>query len=209
VQDLLRSEDTAELELAVSQLQEALFGLNRRLLSERRAETGPLQGIKNTLGSLRDEFFSDDDWDDWDRDGRSDPWASPPRRPAADRGVGSRYETRYDSRWDAPPSPAYGLGGAGVEPGRGRMDGQDRGDWTSAGSSWEDGGLNRETRRAPLSAPANAWPTGGSDELPRRRSGPEGEGGDADGFWSRRSAGPALGSAPPSESEPDDPWSDG
>ena len=66
VQDLLALEsnaeaDLADLELAVSQLQEALFGLNRRLLSERRADQGPLQGLKNTLGSLKDELFADDD----------------------------------------------------------------------------------------------------------------------------------------------------
>ena len=79
VQDLLSAEDAAELELAVSQLQEALFGLNRRLMSERRAETGPLQGLKNTLGSLKDELFADDDWEDWDRNGRGDPWASSSR----------------------------------------------------------------------------------------------------------------------------------
>jgi molecular chaperone DnaK len=124
VQDLLSSEDTSELELAVSQLQEALFGLNRRLLSERRTEAGPLQGIKNTLGSLRDELFADDDYDEWDRDGRSDPWASPSRRPPLDRfsersaafpptgtGLGRGGAVRYDSRddgpndrWDRPPS---------------------------------------------------------------------------------------------------------
>jgi len=79
VQDLLVAEDSSELELAVSQLQESLFGLNRRLMSERRAETGPLQGLKNTLGSLKDELFADDDWDDWDRGGRGDPWATSPR----------------------------------------------------------------------------------------------------------------------------------
>ena len=105
VQDLLRSGDTAELELAVSQLQEALFGLNRRLLSERRSEAGPLQGIKNTLGSLRDEFFADDD-DDWDRDGRGDPWASPPRRassgPTESQRYSSRYDSRQESRYDSP-----------------------------------------------------------------------------------------------------------
>ena len=54
VQDVLAQEDPADLELAVSQLQEALFGLNRRLLGERRAESGPLKGLKNTLGSLKD-----------------------------------------------------------------------------------------------------------------------------------------------------------
>ncbi|MCP9777475.1 MULTISPECIES: molecular chaperone DnaK [unclassified Cyanobium] len=79
VQDLLAADDLVELELAVSQLQEALFGLNRRLLSERKAEQGPLQGLKNTLGSLKDELFADDDWDDWNRPG-SDPWAAPPSR---------------------------------------------------------------------------------------------------------------------------------
>jgi molecular chaperone DnaK len=88
VQDLLAGGDSAELELAVSQLQEALFGLNRRLMSERRAEAGPLQGIRNTLGSLKDELFAEDDWDDWDspRRGdweggrRGDPWSAPSRR---------------------------------------------------------------------------------------------------------------------------------
>ena len=92
VQDLLAEEasgrvDLADLELAVSQLQEALYGLNRRLLSERKADQGPLQGLKNTLGSLKDELFSDDDWDDWDRPG-SDPWSMPPprRQPSPSRG---------------------------------------------------------------------------------------------------------------------------
>jgi molecular chaperone DnaK len=88
VQDLLAGGDSAELELSVSQLQEALFGLNRRLMSERRAEAGPLQGLRNTLGSLKDELFAEDDWDDWDSprrgdwDGgrRGDPWSSPVRR---------------------------------------------------------------------------------------------------------------------------------
>ncbi|MFN9692186.1 MAG: molecular chaperone DnaK [Synechococcaceae cyanobacterium] len=80
VQDLLSEGDAADLELAVSQLQEALFGLNRRLLSERKAEAGPLQGLRNTLGTLKDELFADDDWDDWDRGTRSDPWDTAPRR---------------------------------------------------------------------------------------------------------------------------------
>jgi molecular chaperone DnaK len=82
VQDLLAdaNAEDPELELAVSQLQEALFGLNRRLLSEQRTEGGPLQGLKNTLGTLKDELFADDDWDSWDppprgeRWDRSDPW---------------------------------------------------------------------------------------------------------------------------------------
>jgi molecular chaperone DnaK len=76
VQDLLADQNSedAELEMAVSQLQEALFGLNRRLLSEQRSEGGPLQGLKNTLGSLKDELFSDDDWDGWEPPGRQDRW---------------------------------------------------------------------------------------------------------------------------------------
>ena len=78
VQDQLASGDLADLDLAVSQLQEALYGLNRRLASERKQESNPLQGLKNTLGSLKDELFADDDWDDWDNRGRSrDPWAEP------------------------------------------------------------------------------------------------------------------------------------
>jgi molecular chaperone DnaK len=72
VQDLLEQDDLQELELGVASLQEALFGLNRRLSSERRTDASPLQGIRNTLGSLKDELFSDEDWDD-------DPWESPSR----------------------------------------------------------------------------------------------------------------------------------
>jgi len=84
VQDLLalnskEENDLADLDMAVSQLQEALFGLNRRLMTERRSEQGPLQGLKNTLGSLKDELFADDDWDDWNRPG-NDPWSMPPPR---------------------------------------------------------------------------------------------------------------------------------
>ena len=96
VQDLLSTEDLGELELAVSQLQEALFGLNRRLMSERRAEAGPLQGLKNTLGSLKDELFSDDEWDEWGDPGRGDPWNNPPgygRSPYGANPYGSRSPT--------------------------------------------------------------------------------------------------------------------
>jgi molecular chaperone DnaK len=108
VQELLAQEDPADLELAVSQLQEALFGLNRRLLGERRAESGPLKGLRNTLGSLKDELFSDDDWDDWGGSGRSDPWASPPRPPQRDPYPLNRFAEREggyddamgDRRWD-------------------------------------------------------------------------------------------------------------
>ncbi|MEB3173029.1 MAG: molecular chaperone DnaK [Cyanobacteriota bacterium] len=108
VQDLLAEEaagraDLAELEVCVSQLQEALYGLNRRLMSERRAEQGPLQGLKNTLGSLKDELFSDDEWDDWERPG-SDPWSMPARRNGSVR-YDDRYDDRYDERGDrySPP----------------------------------------------------------------------------------------------------------
>ncbi|MEA5411793.1 molecular chaperone DnaK [Synechococcus sp. BA-120 BA3] len=108
VQDVLAQEDPADLELAVSQLQEALFGLNRRLLGERRAESGPLKGLKNTLGSLKDELFSDDDWDDWGGSGRSDPWSTPPRPLQRDPYPLGRFAEReggYDDdgasrRWD-------------------------------------------------------------------------------------------------------------
>jgi molecular chaperone DnaK len=110
VQDLLAANDLGELELAVSQLQEALYGLNRRLASERKVESNPLQGLKNTLGSLKDELFSDDDWDDWDRGGRSrDPWAEPAWSAArserqAGSGGGGWDRTSWDqSSWDRPP----------------------------------------------------------------------------------------------------------
>lgn len=73
VQDLLQQDDLPELEMAVSGLQEALFGLNRRLTAERQTDSGPLQGLKSTLGTLKDELFAEDDWDD-------DPWASPQSR---------------------------------------------------------------------------------------------------------------------------------
>jgi molecular chaperone DnaK len=108
VQDVLATEDPADLEMAVSQLQEALFGLNRRLLGERRSEAGPLKGLRNTLGSLKDELFSDDDWDEWGGSGRPDPWATPPRLserdPYAFNRLGER-EGRYGDgpsqrRWD-------------------------------------------------------------------------------------------------------------
>ncbi len=74
VEDLLDHNDLQELEYAVGSLQEALFGLNRRLSAERKTESNPIQGIKNTFGSLKDELFSDDYWDDdpWDYSQRGD-----------------------------------------------------------------------------------------------------------------------------------------
>ncbi len=101
VQEQLSSGDLTDLDLGVSQLQEAIYALNRRLASERKQESNPLQGIKNTLGSLKDELFADDDWDDWDRPGRSrDPWSEP-------RYGGGWQEERWDRpSWD--PSPSRG-----------------------------------------------------------------------------------------------------
>jgi len=100
VQDQLASGDLGDLDLAVSQLQEALYGLNRRLASERKQESSPLQGLKNTLGSLKDELFADDDWDDWDNRGRSrDPWAEP-------SWSAGRSAWGADS-WNQPPAAPY------------------------------------------------------------------------------------------------------
>jgi len=100
VQDLLSGFDLRELELASSQLQEALFGLNRVLAAERRSESGPLQGLRSTLGSLKDELFSDDEWDDWEANGRSrltrerwprdDSWEPSSSRDRWDEGPGRR-----------------------------------------------------------------------------------------------------------------------
>jgi molecular chaperone DnaK len=85
LRDGLDQGDEREVDLLVSQLEEALYGLNRRLSAERRESEGggPLQGLRSTLGSLKDELFADDDWDDWDRPGpgprggpgrSDDPW---------------------------------------------------------------------------------------------------------------------------------------
>ena len=46
---------------------------------------GPLEGIKSTLGSLKDELFAEDDWDDWER-------------PGGGRGRYDRYD-RSDDPW--------------------------------------------------------------------------------------------------------------
>ena len=80
LRDGLAQGDDREMDLLVSQLEEALYGLNRRLSAERRevdGGAGPLQGLRSTLGSLKDELFAEDDWDDWDGPpGRrgDDPW---------------------------------------------------------------------------------------------------------------------------------------
>ena len=86
----LGKNDIQDLELAVASLQEALFGLNRRLSAERRSDSNPLQGIRNTFGSLKDELFSDDYWDD-------DPWDNQMNRNYRN----SRYgNSRDDDPWD-------------------------------------------------------------------------------------------------------------
>jgi len=224
VQDLLRSEDTAELELAVSQLQEALFGLNRRLMSERRAEAGPLQGIKNTLGSLRDELFADDDDDAWDRDGRSDPWASVPRRPPMDRfsersvsfpptGLGRGGAVRYDSRddgqldrWDPGREQRFGRGSGYLPPEDGG-----RGSWSNPTPARRDPGgyggdsyPQRDTDREP--------PSGRDGEAPPERDYTTN---DPDGYQGRREPSPAPrrdvspSRRPQPFADPDDPWGNG
>jgi len=88
LRDGLEQADERELDLLTSQLEEALYGLNRRLTAERReldGGAGPLEGIKSTLGSLKDELFAEDDWDDWDR-------------PGGGRGRYDRYD-RSDDPW--------------------------------------------------------------------------------------------------------------
>ncbi len=90
VEEFLEDDDPQELELSCSALQEALFGLNRKFAAERKTESNPLQGIKNTFGSIKDELFSDDYWDD-------DPWDN-----QVDRNYrNSRYgNSRDDDPWD-------------------------------------------------------------------------------------------------------------
>ena len=88
VQDCLAADDLQEIDLSVSGLEEALFGLNRRLSAERQADGSPLQGIRSTLGSLKDELFSDD-WDD-------DPWGAPSRPPDRSRGLNRRDASAWD-----------------------------------------------------------------------------------------------------------------
>lgn len=87
VQDCLAQDDLQELDLCVSGLEEALFGLNRRLSAERQGDGNPLQGIRSTLGSLKDELFTDD-WED-------DPWSTQGRGPR-DRAMGRRDSDPWD-----------------------------------------------------------------------------------------------------------------
>ena len=91
VEDLLQDNDFQELEYAVGSLQEALFGLNRRLSAERKTDSNPIQGIKNTFGSLKDELFSDDYWDD-------DPWDYSQGR--QNRNGDNNYGRRDVDPWD-------------------------------------------------------------------------------------------------------------
>jgi len=90
VEEYIADDDPQELEISVSALQEALFGLNRKFASVKKTDSNPLQSIKNTFGSLKDELFSDDYWDD-------DPWDN-----QMDRNYrNSRYgNSRDDDPWD-------------------------------------------------------------------------------------------------------------
>ncbi|MFZ4804705.1 MAG: molecular chaperone DnaK [Synechococcus lacustris] len=88
LRDGLEQGDEREVDLLVSQLEEGLYGLNRRMSAERRESEGggPLQGLRSTLGSLKDELFADDDWDDWER-----PGAGPRRGPGRSDDPWGRY----------------------------------------------------------------------------------------------------------------------
>jgi molecular chaperone DnaK len=88
VQDCLAADDLQEIDLSVSGLEEAMFGLNQRLSAERQSDGSPLQGIRSTLGSLKDELFSDD----WD----ADPWGAPSRPPDRSRGLNRRDASAWD-----------------------------------------------------------------------------------------------------------------
>jgi len=90
VEEYIDDDDPQELEISVSALQEALFGLNRKFTAEKKTDNNPLQSIKNTFGSLKDELFSDDYWDD-------DPWDNQMNRNYRN----SRYgNSRDDDPWD-------------------------------------------------------------------------------------------------------------
>jgi molecular chaperone DnaK len=158
VQDQMAADDPAELELAVSQLQEALFGLNRRLMSERRSEAGPLRSLRNTLGSLKDELFSDEEWDDWGEPERGDPWAAPRARGREDRYGYPRAdeERRSVDRWREDRWAEDWSGGRGME---------EEGPAESSRPRWSS---ELEESRRPLAEP----PAGGrglADARPVRR----------------------------------------
>ena len=90
VEEYIDDDDPQELEISVSVLQEALFGLNRKFAAEKKTDNNPLQSIKNTFGSLKDELFSDDYWDD-------DPWDNQMNRNYRN----SRYgNSRDEDPWD-------------------------------------------------------------------------------------------------------------
>ena len=59
--------------------------------SEKNLDSNPLQGIKNTFGSLKDELFSDDYWDD-------DPWDYSQR--GQNRNGENSYGRRDIDPWD-------------------------------------------------------------------------------------------------------------
>ena len=92
VEEFIDDDDPQELEISVSSLQEALFGLNRRFAAEKKVDSNPLQGIKNTFGSLKDELFSDDYWDD-------DPWdySQGPQNRNGDNNYGRRDVDPWDN----------------------------------------------------------------------------------------------------------------
>jgi molecular chaperone DnaK len=171
VQEQLSGGDAGDLDLAVSQLQESLYGLNRRLASERRQDSNPLQGLKNTLGSIKDELFADDDWDDWDRGRSRDPWAEPSWSAArSSSGAWGRDSWDRDSwdrdrdepaRWDREPSP---------QPPRWQRDADEEPRWDRAAVSRtdrEDDGRwdrSRSPERRPAPQPAAVRPAFDDDD---------------------------------------------
>ena len=180
VQDQLNAGDLADLDLSVSQLQEALYGLNRRLAKERTQDSNPLQGLKNTLGSLKDELFADDDWDDWDRGRSRDPWAEPSwsssgrsglgfngaagmggfdsGRGAESRYEGNRYENnRYDdSRYDDSRSNEPRYNGSRYDQSRYDEPRDDNGSVDTYRDTYRDNGF--DNRRGPRAAAAAGTP---------------------------------------------------
>tara|TARA_Y100001968_G_scaffold254319_1_gene240182 strand:+ start:3163 stop:5157 length:1995 start_codon:yes stop_codon:yes gene_type:complete len=90
LEDLLETDNFQEIEMAIASLEEALFGLNRKLSAERRIDSNPLQGIKNTFGSLKDELFSDDYWED-------DPWDGSSRDSMNRRSSGRSRRDPWDN----------------------------------------------------------------------------------------------------------------